>query len=112
MATKRVTANTAAQELFNTPEHSKGKLTSLEVDNQGAAARTVRLQDVFTPDASAGVSSPTEQTVERKQVTVGAGLTASVPKEELEDLEFLGSCRAIASAIDASCVIIAGYHFE
>ncbi|MDP3064737.1 MAG: hypothetical protein Q8O40_16275, partial [Chloroflexota bacterium] len=110
MATARVTANTAAQALWSQNRHAKGKPTSVSIDNQSAAARTVRLQDVFTPDASNGVASPTEQTIERLQVTVGAGLTGAVPEDELRDVEFLGAVKAIADAISAVCVIIVGYH--
>jgi len=112
MSTARTTANTAAQDLFATPKHAKGKLTALKVDNQGAALRTVRLQDIFTPDVSEGVASPAQQTIERIQISVGAGLTADVPKDELEDCEFLGTCKGIANAVDASCVIIATYHYR
>jgi len=112
MPTARVTANTAAQALFSVPKHVVGKVTSVKVDNQGGAARTVRLQDIFTPDVSAGVAVPSEQTKERLQITVGAGLTADVMETELRDLRFLGAVKAIASAIDANCVIIVGYHFE
>ncbi|MBW2673760.1 MAG: hypothetical protein JRD89_10165 [Deltaproteobacteria bacterium] len=90
----------------------KGVLTGLKIDNQGSADRTVTITDVFTPDASEGVSSPSEQTITRLQVTVGAGLTANVPKEELEDCKFLGVAKATGDAIDASCVIIAIYHLE
>lgn len=112
MATARVTANTVAQALFSTPKVKKGKLTLVQVDNQGAALRTVRLQDIFTPDPSAGVPSPSVQTIERLQISVGAGLTANVPETELRDVDFLGDAKAIASAIDAACVIIVGYHME
>jgi len=112
MPTARVTAHTTAQALFSVPKHVVGKVTSVKVDNQGGAARTVRLQDIFTPDASAGVSAPSEQTKERLQITVGAGLTADVMETELRDLRFLGAVKAIANAVDANCVIIVGYHFE
>jgi len=112
MSTARVTANTADQALFSTPKHYKAKLTSVKVDNQGAALRTVRLRDIFTPDPSVGVPSPSAQTIERLQISVGAGLTADVPETELRDLEMLGDAKAIASAIDTACVIIVGYQFE
>lgn len=112
MPTARVTANTSAQTLFSTPEHVKGKITVFKVDNQGSTAKTIELQDVFTPDASVGTSSPTEQTIYRLQITVGAGLTADVPETELRDVEFLGTAKAVASGVDTNCKIIVGYHFE
>ena len=112
MATSRVTANTAAQALWTGPKHVKAKVTSVKVDNQGTALRTVRLQDLFTPDPSVGVPSPSAQTIDRLQISVGAGLTADVPETELRDLEMLGDAKAISSAIDTACVIVVMYHFE
>lgn len=112
MATSRVTANTVAQSLFTAPKNKRAKLTSITVDNQGAAARTVRIQDLFTPDPSKGTPSPTQQTIERVQLTVGAGLTGNMPAEELKSVPILGEAKAIASAIDADCVIIVSYELE
>ena len=112
MATARTTANTTAQALWSTPKVKKAKVTSVKVDNQGTALRTIRWQDVFTPDPSVNVPSPSEQTIERLQISVGAGLTADIPETELKDVRFLGDTKAIANAIDTSCVIIMGYHME
>ena len=112
MATKKVTSNTAAQDLWDTPKHHKGVLTGLKIDNQSSADRTIVITDVFTPDASEGQASPSEQTITRLQVTVGAGLTANIPKEELEDCKFLGVAKAAGDATEATCVIIAIYHLE
>ena len=112
MSTSRVLAHTTAQALWSKQLHSKAKVTSVKVDNQGAALRTVRLQDIFTPDASVGVPSPSAQTIERLQISVGAGLTADVPETELRDLEMLGDAKTIADAIAATAVIIVGYHFS
>jgi hypothetical protein len=111
MPTARVLANTAAQLLLSVPKHQKAKITSIDIDNQGVAARTVRLQDIFTPDVSAGEPSPTPQTKERFQATVGSGVSFSADELSLKDLEFLGDVKAIASAIDPSCVVIVKYHF-
>ena len=112
MPTARVTANTTAQDLFETPRHDKGILSALEVDNQSGGARTVWLQDVFTPDTSVGQTSPSEQTLTRSTITVGDGLTGIISAEELEDAEFLGTAKAIADSLITSCVITARYHFK
>lgn len=112
MPTAKVTANTAAQTLWTTPKHKKGKLTALNIDNQGSAKRTIKIQDVFTPDPSTGVPSPTEHTLERVQVSVDVGLSASLDEASLENVEFLGTAKAVADAADAGCVIIAVYTFE
>lgn len=112
MATANVTADTTAQALFTTPKVKKGKLSSLKIDNQSGAPRTVRLQDIFTPDPSNGTPSPVLTTEERLQVTVAAGATYSLSEEDLKDVEMLGDAKAIADGIAAACVIIVGYHFE
>jgi hypothetical protein len=112
MPTAKVTANTTAQTLFTTPKHKKGKITALTVDNQSTSKKTIKIQDIFTPDPTAGAPSPTEQTKDRVQITVGAGLTATLDKLSLEDVEFLGTAKAVADATDAACVITVVYRFE
>jgi len=112
MPTARVTANTTAQTLWTTPKHHKGKLKALNIDNQSTVALTIRIQDVFTPDPSAGVATPTQQTIERVQITVAAGASVSLSEDSLVDAEFLGVVSAIANDIQAACVIIAIYEFE
>lgn len=112
MPTAKVTANTTAQTLFTTPKHKKGKITAITIDNQSAAKRTIKIQDVFTPDASAGNPSPSEQTIDRVQISVDTGLTATLDKTSLEDVEILGVAKAVADATDSACVITVVYHFE
>lgn len=112
MATKKVTANTAAQTLFATPLHKKGAAKSLQINNQAATAKKVRLQDIFTPDASNGVASPTEQTIDRLTVTIAATTLRVLNKDELEGLEFLGTAKAIADGIDTACEITIGYDLK
>ena len=111
MSTVRATADTTPVTLFSVPKIAKGKLTSVKVDNQGAAAVTVRLRDRFVPDASAGVPSPVEQIIDRVQLTVGAGLTGTLSSEELKDTQILGTCETVANVTDAATVIIVSYHF-
>ena len=109
MATVRATADVTPRVLFTAPGVAKGRLTSIKVDNQGAAARTIRIQDKFTPDPSAGVPTPAEQTIDRLQVTVGAGTTQDIPETELKDVEVLGTCQIVADAADPACVVSIGY---
>ena len=111
MSTVRTTADVTPVALFTTPRVAKGRLTSVKIDNQGTAARTIRIQDRFTPDPSAGVPAPTERVIDRVQLTVGAGLTETLSSEQLEDIQILGTCEAVASATDPATVIIIGYHF-
>ncbi len=112
MPTVNVTANTTPQTLFVTPKHKKGKITSIIVDNQSTALKTITIQDVFTPDPSVGTPSPTEQTKNRLQLSVNAGLTATLDETSLRDVEVLGTAKAVANATDAACVITVIYHFE
>jgi hypothetical protein len=113
MATARTTAVALADivTLFSTPKIKKAKLTSVKIDNQSAAAKTIHFRDDFTPDASVGVPSPSAQQIEKLQVTVGAGLTADIPETELRNKEFLGDCKCYADAADAACIIIIDYEF-
>jgi len=97
--------------LFSTPKVKKSKLTSVKVDNQGTADRTIHLRDVFTTDVSAKAETG-EKEIERLQITVGAGLTADVPETELKDVEFLGVCKCYADAAEPLCIIIVGHHME
>ena len=114
MATARTPALAVANivTLFSTPKVKKAKLTSVKVDNQSAAAKTIHLRDDFTPDASAKVATPTAKEIEKLQVTVGAGLTGDVPETELSDAEPLGDLKCYADTADPLCIIIVGYHME
>ena len=113
MATARTAALAVANiaTLFSTPKVKKAKLTSVKVDNQGAAARTIHLRDDFTTDVSVGAAAADKE-IERLQITVGAGLTADVPETEMKDVEFLGVCKCYADAAEPLCIIIVGYHME
>ena len=112
MPTSRATADTVPIVMFETPGVAKGKLTSVKIDNQGAAPRTITLQDTFTPDPSVGAPTPASVTIDRFHITIGAGVTTIVSKDELKDVEILGRCEVVANALDAATVIIVGYHFE
>jgi len=113
MATARTTSViTTATTLFTTPEHQKGVITGLNVDNQSAVALTLILQDVFTPDASVGQTSPSLQTIARLQISVAAGQSISVDRNSLENINILGIAKMLGSATQATCVIVANYHFE
>jgi len=109
MAVKKVTANTTAQTVTTAEKHKKCKITAINVDNQHTADLTLTLQDTFTPDASHGVSSPSAKTIDKWVQTVSTGKTASYDKNELEDLECLGTVKMKASDTSTSCVIVVHY---
>jgi len=113
MADTRVVSNLSGTAiLFTTPKHVKGKITALNVDNQGASSHTIILTDTFTPDASAGVASPTVQIKQRFQTTLVKGVVFSADENSLRDIECLGAVHAVGDTLDSGCVIIANYHFE
>ena len=112
MATNEVTANTSVQTIATVPLHKKLVFTDVTIDNQHTAELTIRIQDVFTPDVSNGEASPSEQTIDRLQVTVPAGLTLSYQEDALKDRKCLGVAGAISDITGANCVISCGYHFE
>ena len=105
-----VTAHTTAVEVAAERLDKKYKLTSLVLDNDaGAADRTIRIQDVFTPAVTNGVSSPTETTVDRLRLDVLLGDVLSMNEDDLKGIECLGALKVIGDAIDASCHITVGY---
>jgi len=118
MATKRVTANTAAQTLFTTPRHQKGVIDSIVVANPSGSNRVIRLQDVITTNdatvASTGASydGAAQDPIYRYQIESTATSTTSISKDELGDTKCLGVAGIVADAIDANVAIIVNYHFE
>ncbi len=113
MATARTAALAVANiaTLFATPKVRKAKLTSVKIDNQGAVARTIHLRDDFSTDASVKAAAAAK-TVEKLQITVGAGLTADIMETELRNKEFLGDCKCYADAAEPLCIIIVDYSLE
>lgn len=113
MATKIVTANTTAQELWGENEHKKGELLGLKVDNQHTVAEKIQLLDNFTPDDgyTSGGSAYTGAAVSgnRLQLTVAAGDCVSLGEEDCRGIKFLGRALAQGSVTTANCVIIAQY---
>jgi len=112
MATKKVTANTSAQTIATAEKHKKCRITAINVDNQYSSAIKLTLQDIFTPDASHGVSSPTEKTITRWVRTIGNGTAYSADKNELADLVCLGTVKIVASATSTDCIVVVNYHWE
>ena len=110
MPSKVVEANTTAQTVFETPYDKIGKITMIEVDNQATSAITITIQDVFTPFATDETPSPSEQTKDRKVITVGAGSEYHYKTDGY--IEILGTCKVVASVTDSACKITICYEFE
>jgi len=106
--------------LWNAHEHKKAELLGLTVDNKYTAEQTIKLYDGFDTDAST-VQDGTAQAAEylmlsgvgsgliRLQLTVPAGESVKLGKEDCEGIEFLGRGTAVASALSSDCVIIVQY---
>lgn len=111
MPSKIVTAHTTAQSVAAAVRNGVHVPTSMTIMG-GAADRTVRVQDVFTPDVTNGESSPVETTVDRLRLFVLSGDTISLSEEDLKGVKCLGALKMIADAIDAGCYISVGYKTE
>lgn len=108
-----VTAHTTAQTVAAEVRNGVHIPTSITVDNDaGSADRTLRVQDIFTPDVTNGVSSPSLQTVDRLRIDVLMGDIVTLSEEDLKGIKCLGSLNIIADAIDANCHISVGYKTE
>lgn len=108
-----VTANTTAQEVAAERRDTVIKPTSINIDASAAAADTVlRLQDIFTPSVTNGVSAPVLTTVDRWRYEVLIGDSITLNEQDLKGIKILGALNVIASAIDANLHITVGYEFE
>ena len=113
MPSQIVQANTVAQVVAAELKIGVHKPTSITYDNHGGAAdRTIRIQDIFTPDISNGVPVPVLTTVERHRVDVLVGDQLTLDEKDLRGVKCLGSLNIIADAIDAGCYISVGYETE
>jgi len=112
MATARVTASVAVQNLFSTPLHMKAVIDDISIDNEGTSgAITVQLEDDFTQDISFTNATPTARSAYPFQITVAQNTSVSADINTLAETECLGNVGAKCSATDAGCSIIVVYHF-
>jgi len=71
----------------------------------------VTLEDHFTPDASAGVASPTATSQEVARVQHALG-TFSYDERLLGKTRCLGTVKAICNATESECFVNVIYHIE
>ncbi len=108
-----VTANTSAQTIAAERLDRVHKVKSITVDNEAAAAdMIVRIQDVFTPAATNGDSSPTETTVDRLRFTVAMGQVQFLNEPDLAGIKCLGALKVLGDSVDTACFITVGYETE
>ncbi|MBA7671407.1 hypothetical protein ES703_79565 [subsurface metagenome] len=110
--------------LWNAHEHKRAELLGLTIDNQNTVAQKVKLYDGFVTDASkTGAAGDTEAAefkgtsnvqsgLIRLELTVPAGETHKLGKEDCEGIEFLGRANAIADTTTSDCIIIAQYKLK
>ncbi len=112
LATK--TSNTSAQEIAADRADAVVIPTSMVIDNKGGAAdRTIRIQDVFTPSVTNSVASPSaDTTVDRFRITVIQGDIIALSEEDLKGVKCLGALKVIGDAVDPACYLTVGYKHE
>jgi len=107
--------------LWNAHKHKRAELLGLIIDNQYSAEEKVQLYDGFVTDASKTGAAGAAQAAEhlgtsnvqsgliRFEITVPAGESVKLGKEDCEGIEFLGRANAIAGVNTSDCVIIVQY---
>ena len=108
--TKTISLYNTGQNLFTTPKHVVGKLTSLLIDSRDAAT-VITINDQFSGDVTNAVAAPTVQSSVVFQRTVYSGQQVVMEKQMLDDIRTLGAVKAYASA-SRDIVLVANYHFE
>ena len=107
-----VTPTVIATEKLN----AKKRITALSVDNVGgAAARTVQIQDRFTPAITNAVPVPAVQTPSRFNAGAlanGAGNVRTFSENQLKNVVVLGQLELIIDVADAGCVVSVAWEDE
>jgi len=107
--------------LWNAHKHKRAELLGLTIDNQYSAEEKIQLHDGFVTDASKTGAAGATQAAEflgtsnvqsgfiRFEITVPAGESVKVGKEDCEGIEFLGRANAIAGVTTSDCIILVQY---
>ena len=110
--------------LWNPHKHKRAELLGLTIDNQNTVAQKIKLYDGFGTTSSKTGATGAEQAAEfrgtsnvlsgltRLELTVPAGETQKLGKEDCEGIEFLGRANAIADTTTSDCIIIAQYKLK
>lgn len=109
MGYKSAEIGTAPVTFVDTPEHAKAVPTGIKIYNADTATRIITGTDVFTTDVSEGASAGTK-TEQFLKASVGAGLTADIPKTELENCKLLGAVKFAADSITASSPVVSLFY--
>jgi hypothetical protein len=110
--------------LWNERPHRKAELLGITVDNEYTVPETIQLYDGFATTSGIFMSGGAAQASEdlgvtnvlsgkvRLQMTVPAGETQKLGKEDLAGTEFIGKATVIGSADSANCIVIVQYGFK
>jgi hypothetical protein len=110
--------------LWNERPHRKAELLGVTVDNGHTLAETIQVYDGFATTSGIFMSGGAAQASEdlgvahvlsgkmRLQMTVPAGETQKLGKEDLAGTEFIGKATVIGSADSANCIVIVQYGFK
>jgi len=92
------------------PKVSRAKPTGLKIHNADTNDRVLTGTDVFQPDPSVNVSSPTAQTQQWLQISVGSQLTADIPRSEVEEARLLGDVKFAADSVTANSPVVSLFY--
>ena len=117
MAVEIVNAQTTGMPLWTENKHKKALLLGLKIDNQHTEQVKINLKDSFVTDtgytsggsAYSASSLISGSAVNKFQTTVPAGHSVSFGKEDLEEIEFLGTPQVVAGVTTSSCIVVAQY---
>lgn len=110
---KDVSGNVTPMALGTVPKHKKGVPKSISIDDRTSGNKTIIFHDVFTPDASNGVASPTAQTKTWLMLeTNGGPVNINLDKEALTGITLFGAIDVSSNISDASMNIGVNIEYE
>lgn len=110
---KDVSGNVTAMALGTVPKHKKGIPKSISIDDRTGGNKTLIFHDVFTPDASNGVASPSAQTKTWLMVETGGGpVNINLDEDALSGIALFGAVDVSSNVSDASMNIAVSIAFE
>jgi len=110
MPYKSRSVGTSPVTFISVPEVDRAKIQGVKIYNADTNDRVITGSDVFTPDPSANVSSPSAQTQQWMQISVGSLLTADIPRTEIEEARLLGDVKFAADSVTANSPVVSLYY--
>jgi len=107
-ASKKI--GTSPVTFISVPKVDRAKIQGVKIHNVDTRDRVITGTDVFQPDPSAGNPSPSAQTQQWTQISVGSLLTADIPRTEIEEARLLGDVKFAADAVTANSPVVSLYY--